>query len=467
MKRISSQEDTIAAIATPLGEGGIGIVRLSGPEALAIAERFFEPKQKTKTRDQKNFTVRYGHVVARNGKGAKKVDEALLTVMRGPKSYTGQDVVEISVHGGAAVLREVMRLAAEAGARPAEPGEFTKRAFLSGRMDLLQAEAVLDLIQAKSVQALRWASSQLEGAFSHKIKKIRTSLVEVLSHLEADVDFPDDFPETASLQVIEKQMAAAQTDIEGLLEGARLGFLAKRGLQVTIWGRPNVGKSSLLNQLAQNSRVIVTPYPGTTRDVVEEEIAVEGFPVRLQDTAGVQETGNPIEKEGVERSRKAMQAADLVLFVLDSSQGLHPEDKHLYEECREKAMIVVLNKCDLPAKTAPQELRELGMTMPVVLCSCVEEKGVERLRREIGSFITQGHADMTDETMVSTVRQRDLLRATAENLGRAREACAKRLSSEFIASDVRHALERLGMLVGEVVTDDILEAIFSKFCIGK
>ena len=464
MKPRSFREDTIVAIATAPGEGGIGIVRLSGPQALPLAGKFFEPKRSAGKEGQKSFTVRYGHVV--DGKTGIKVDEALLTVMRAPKSYTGEDIAELSVHGGPAVLGEVIRLAVEAGARLAEPGEFTKRAFLNGRMDLLQAEAVLDLIQAKSAQTLRWAASQLEGAFSQKIKNIKAVLVEVLSHLEADVDFPDDSPETDPLKDLEKKIASVHADIEDLLRGSRLGFLAKRGLKAVIWGRPNVGKSSLLNQLAQSSRVIVTPYPGTTRDVVEEEIAIEGFPVRLQDTAGVQDTSDPIEREGVERSRKAMQGADLVLFVLDSGQKLQAGDKKLYEECQGKASITVLNKSDLPPKITPQELKALGMTS-VVPCSCLEQKGMDSLKSEILRFMTQGAAGVADETVVSTVRQRDILQGASEDLVRALEACDKRLSGEFVAADIRHALDHLGLLVGEVVTDDVLEAIFSKFCIGK
>ena len=464
--KLHSSEDTIAAIATPLGEGGIGIVRLSGKEALAVAERFFEAKRKTRVRDQKSFTVRYGRVVLREGKDEKTVDEALLTVMRAPKSYTGEDVVELSVHGGQAVLREVLRLAVEAGARAAEPGEFTKRAFLNGRMDLLQAEAVLDLIQAKTSQSLRWASSQLEGGFSHKMQGLKRVLLELLSHLEADVDFPEDLPDTDSRKETGKKISAAQGNIRKLLESARLGFLAKRGLKAALWGRPNVGKSSLLNQLAQSSRVIVTPYPGTTRDVVEEEIVLEGFPVRLQDTAGVQDTGDPIEKEGVERSRKAMQGADLVLFVLDSGQALKPEDKKLYEECREKPVITVLNKSDLPAKISSEDLRSLGIRSAVA-CSCLKESGLEALQKEMAGFILQGMAEIPEEAVVSTVRQKDLLQQTADDLARAGEACQKGFSSEFIASDVRQALHHLGMLVGEVVTEDVLELLFSKFCIGK
>ncbi len=462
-----SSQDTIAAIATPPGEGGIGIVRLSGKNSLAIAEQIFESKQKKKVCEQKNFTVRHGHVVARSGQTKKTVDEALLTVMRSPKSYTGEDVVEISTHGGQAVLQEVLRLATQAGARLAEPGEFTKRAFLNGRMDLLQAEAVLDLIQAKTAQTLRWASSQLEGTFSRKMCAVKEALLELLSHLEADVDFPDDFPDTDSTKQIERKLLASQADIQALLDGSRLGFLAKRGLKVAIWGRPNVGKSSLFNQLTSSNRVIVTPYPGTTRDVVEEEVAIAGFPVRLQDTAGVQQTQNPIEKEGVERSRKAMDSADLVVFVLDGSQNLHPQDKELFEECREKAMILVLNKSDLSPKIGQQDLCAFGVTSPVVSCSCLEEKGVEGLKQEIFRFISKGIVEIPDEAVVSTVRQKNALQEAADDLKRAHEACVKCFSSEFIASDVRRALDQLGILVGEVVTDDVLETLFSKFCIGK
>lgn len=467
MKPHFSMEDTIAALATPPGEGGIGIVRLSGKKSITIADQIFESKSKMKAREQKNFTVRYGHVVTPTGPGNKIIDEALLTVMRSPKSYTGEDVVEISTHGGQAVLQEVLRLVTEAGARPAEPGEFTKRAFLNGRMDLLQAEAVLDLIQAKTAQALRWASSQLEGAFSHKIQGLKKMLLELLSHLEAQVDFPDDFPDTDTMKEIERKLSIVQTGIQALLDGARFGLLAKRGFKVAIWGRPNVGKSSLFNQLTGSSRVIVTPHPGTTRDVVEEEIAVGGFPVRLQDTAGMQETENPIEKEGVERSRKSMNSADLVIFVLDSSRDLSPQDRNLYEECREKTMILALNKSDLPPKIGQKDLLKWSVSSPVVTCSCLEEQGVEALRTKIFHFIHRGSVDIPDETVVSTVRQKNLLSEAGNDLSRAQGACSKCLSSEFIASDVKRALDQLYLLTGETTTDDVLELLFSKFCIGK
>ena len=469
MNRKISDEDTIAAISTPLGEGGIGVVRLSGKDAVAVADSLFESSTKKRVADQKTFTVQHGHVVLKNGAHLKEtVDESLLLLMRAPKSYTCEDVVEISAHGGSAVLRKILELAVQAGARLALPGEFTKRAFLNGRIDLLQAEAVLDLIQAKTEQSRRWAASQLGGSLSRNMQGMKDELVGILSHLEAAVDFPDDFPETESIPEIKKKFHKLENEVKAMLNSSELGLLAKRGLKVVILGRPNVGKSSLMNCLIKANRVIVTPYPGTTRDVVEEEMQIGGFPVRILDTAGIQDTEHPIEKEGIERSRKAILSADLILFVVDGSKVLGEADKKLLEETESSQKILVVNKVDLPKKFDPEILQAIAnKDVPVVESSCVTGNGVEALEKEILRFILGGRAQVPDETVVSSVRQKDLLEKMLLSLQNASEACTKNLSPEFIAVDVRLTLDHLGVLVGEVVTDDVLDVIFERFCIGK
>src|SRR3990167_8965301 len=292
--------DTIAAVSTPAGEGGIGIIRISGREAIPIADRLFESKKGISVSDQKSFAAQYGHIISTESPGGKEViDEALLLVMRAPKSFTREDVVEISAHGGTAVLQAILRLILKARARPAEKGEFTKRAFLNGRIDLIQAEAVLDLVKAKTELGRRWAAAQLEGGLSEKIRNFKRELLDILTHLEASIDFPEDSPDMDSIPKLGQRLGILSHGLKQLISNAAFGILAKNGLKVVIAGRPNVGKSSLMNQLARANRVIVTPYPGTTRDVIEEEIEIQGFSVRVVDTAGIQETTHPIEREGI------------------------------------------------------------------------------------------------------------------------------------------------------------------------
>ena len=457
-------EDTIVAVATPPGEGGIGVVRLSGTKAFEVADALFQSGSGARVSSQKGFTARYGRVVSENG---AVVDEAVLLVMRAPKSYTGEDTVEISAHGGSAVLQAIVGLALGAGARLAQPGEFTKRAFLNGRIDLLQAEAVLDVIRAGTERSRGWAVSQLEGTLSKKMKEWKEELIGIASHLEASVDFPDDSPDTESLERTAERLLRLRGELERILKDSELVFLAKRGFSVALCGRPNVGKSSLLNRLTRSDRVIVTPYPGTTRDVVEEQATVAGIPVRFLDTAGMRDTEHPIEKEGVERSKKAMASADLVLLVLDSSQALDAKDKELVGELGEKPALVVLNKRDLPQKLDKDSLeRALPKAWPVTDSSCVQEEGTQALEEAIASLLTQG-VEVPEEALISTARQKDLLEKISKELSAAEKTCRQGLSPELVASDVRQALGYLGEMVGEVFNEDILETLFKQFCIGK
>ncbi len=457
-------EDTIAAISTPLGEGGIGIVRLSGPRAVAIADRIFKPRGKTPLAGQKNFVASLGRVV--DPAGGKTVDEALALVMRAPKSYTREDVVEIHAHGSNVSLRAILDIAIHEGARLAAPGEFTQRAFLNGRIDLLQAEAVLDVIQSKTDLGRRWAASRLEGNLSANIARLKNELVETLSHLEAAVDFPEDFPDTAAQAEIAATLEHAAAEIRGWLKGSEISLLVKHGLQVVIAGRPNVGKSSLLNRLCGTNRVIVTPYPGTTRDLVEETASIRGFPLRFWDTAGIQDTDNPIEKEGIERTQKALGGADILLLVLDASLPFSEEDKKLLQQTAQNKRILVANKSDLPRKLDLKKVAVFAGSEPLLI-SCMEEKGTELLENEIFRLITQGSAEIPDESIIGSLRQKELLEKTADCVEQARQACRSGSSPEFAAADLRLALNHLGALVGEVLTDDILEVLFKRFCIGK
>ena len=468
MRRIECEEDTIAAISTPIGEGGIGVIRISGKKAIAIADKVFESKKKLPVKDQKSFTARYGCVLSKENAGKKSViDEVLLLVMRAPKSFTCEDVVEISAHGGVATLQAILDRVIKEGARLAAKGEFTKRAFLNGRLDLLQAEAVLDLVKAKTDLGRRWAAAGLEGVLSRQMKSFKEELVKLLSHLEASIDFPEDFPETDSVSQIGGQLAGLAGALRKILESANLGILVKKGLKVVIAGRPNVGKSSLMNRLTKADRVIVTPYPGTTRDVIEEEIEIRGFPIRVLDTAGIQETSHSIETQGIERSKRAVADSDLVLYILDGSQPFSAEDRELLEDLNGREKIVVVNKKDLQRKLDRSQLNGLTNGSSVVESSCILEDGVQALEDEIFRFISNGRLEASEETVVSSVRQKDLLEKVLKSVEEGKTACQLNRSPDLIAVEVREALNHLGALVGEVLTEDVLETLFSRFCIGK
>ncbi len=459
-------DDTIVAVSTPPGEGGLGVVRLSGPQAIAVADRIFDARDGQPLRTQKSQTVRYGHVVSKDLSTPALIDEALVLVMRAPKSYTREDVVEISAHGGTAVLQAIVGLALKEGARLAEPGEFTKRAFLNGRIDLIQAEAVLDLIQARTELGRRWAAARLEGTLSARLAALKEELVNILAHLEASIDFLEDLPDADPLVAIGKRFESCASTVQALLESAKTGLLAKNGLKTVLAGRPNAGKSSLMNRLSRADRVIVTPHPGTTRDVVEEMLSIGGFPVRLLDTAGIQETDHPVEKDGIERSHRAVVDADVVLFILDGSLPFSKEDEAVLAALKGKRVIAVVNKSDLPRKLDVAALEKRVGVKPVY-ASCVDEDGTKQLEESIFRVVSGGNFELSDEPVVGSVRQKDLLEKLKLDMTSAAEACIEGLSPEFVAVDARAALARLGELLGEVVSADVLETLFSRFCIGK
>lgn len=454
-------EDTVAAVATGMGEAGVGVIRISGPEALTVGARAFRPRAGKGLSERRSHSATYGWVVGAEG---NLVDEALALVMRGPRSFTGEDVVEIHCHGGQVAVRRVLEAVLQAGARIAEPGEFTRRAFLNGRMDLSQAEAVIDIIRAKTDKAMEAAVTQLRGGLREAVGELRDKLLEATAHLEADIDFPE-----LELEVQTGRQVVAHCEwvlgrIRALLDGARQGKLLREGFRVVLAGRPNVGKSSLLNRLVRENRAIVTDVPGTTRDVIEEWINLRGLPVVLADTAGIRETGDVVERLGVDRSRAMLEQADLILLVLDATQGLTAEDRALSQLLPEKTERVgLLNKVDLAATAAMSEVSGL-LGAPVMGVSAHTGAGIDELEQFIAR--AAGLVDK-EESVVANARQEEALRRAERHLEAALETYHGGLGSDLISIDIRAAWVVLGEITGESVGEDLLDQIFSRFCIGK
>lgn len=454
-------DDTIAAIATPLGEGGLAVIRISGPEALAVADRSFEPAGKGSVRPlaASSHTIHFGHVVHQG----RHVDEVLLAVMRAPRTFTRENVVEITCHGGLLPAKLVLDTVLANGARAAEPGEFTRRAFLNGRIDLVQAEAVADLIHSRTELALRAANEQLEGKLSRRINELRDELMRTLAHIEAHIDFPDEdiAPDTRSQLVARLQQGLAFMD--ELLRTANEGRILRRGIRAAIVGRPNAGKSSLLNQLLGQDRAIVSAIPGTTRDTIEETANIRGLPVIFIDTAGLREARDELEREGIRRSRKSLEQAEFVLQVLDGAEPLTPADKVFLDEFSGKKRILVCNKADLP--------RRLQWASPpganVVEVSCRTGQGIETLKEAVKDLVWSGEirAEML-ETMINS-RHQEALQRGRQALHQAVEALQADQTLELVAMELRIGANAVGEIVGKTTTEDLLDSIFSQFCIGK
>ena len=453
-----SLDDTIVAIGTPLGEGGIGIIRLSGPEARPILDRLVVPARRG-GHGWQPWRLTYGHV--REPADGAIVDEVLAVWMPAPRTYTRQDVAEIHCHGGYLPLRRVLELCLQAGARLAEPGEFTLRAFLNGRIDLAQAEAVADVARARSRVGLQSAVGQLEGRLSRQVREIRAGLVAALAHLEAAIDFPAD-----EIPAFDLETALARTGeaIDRLLAGAEQGILYRQGIRTAIVGRPNVGKSSLLNALLGSERAIVTPVPGTTRDTVEETALLGGIPLVLVDTAGIRKTVDPVERLGVERSQRAIAAADLVLLVLDGSEPLTADDRAIVDLARGRPTVLVVNKADLPS--AP------GMEAPfaglsTVHISALTGEGLDGLERTVLETVLGGHVQASEAPLVSRPRHVQALRRAQAHVAAALAAYREGWPEDCLAIDLRGAVSALGEITGETVSEDLLSRIFGEFCIGK
>lgn len=464
--------DTIVAIATPPGEGGIGTVRLSGPQAEAILSRIFVPASGRLTSSAEGWESHrlvFGYV--RDPFTSERVDEALAALMRAPHSYTREDVVEIDCHGGVVPLQRVISLCLREGARLAQPGEFTLRAFLNGRLDLAQAEAVLDVVQARTGEGLRMAVEQLGGGLSSRVKGVRARLLHALAHLEATIDFPEDDVPPAD---VSPDLQATLGDIQALVASASTGIVLRQGVRTALVGRPNVGKSSLLNALLRTERAIVTPIPGTTRDTLEEVANVRGVPLVLTDTAGLRgmdDTHDPIERIGMERTRRALSEADLVLLVFDGSQPLTEEDVALIGEARESATamcLAVINKADLPPALDRAMLEERLGGVEVVTASAVTEGGTGRLEEKLASLVLSGKAvPAPGEAAVTSVRHLDALRRAAEHVQSGLGSIEAGAPAALIAVDLHAALNTLGEITGETVGEDLLDEIFRNFCIGK
>lgn len=458
-------EDTIAAVATAVGEGGIGIVRLSGPAAVAIAAGLFSSAGGRPAAALPSRYAAYGRVV--DPADGKTIDEALLILMRAPHSYTREDVAEIHCHGGPLPLRRILGLALAAGARLAEPGEFTKRAFLNGRLDLSQAEAVIDVIRAKTDASLRLAVGHLSGAFSEKIRGFRREILRLIAHLEAAIDFPEEDIEELTAREVAAAVRDLGDEIGRLLATADTGRILREGLSTAIIGKPNVGKSSLLNALLGAKRAIVTDVPGTTRDLIEEYVNIGGIPLKVVDTAGIRETADVVERIGVEKAREALAQADLVLVLLDASLPLSAEDKEVLGLLEGRQAVVLINKTDLPAVIDMGEVADLAAGKPVIRISALEGIGVEELERTIGELVYSGRVVQGEGAFVNNVRHSHILQQALARLHEALAAVDAGLPPDCAVVDLRAAWEVLGEITGETVGDDIIHQIFSQFCIGK
>ena len=480
-------EDTIVALSTPIGEGGIGIVRLSGPASLAIADAVFVSKDGGKPSGYESYTVHYGHVVDRVSgigyrvSGLRKnrtkpetrnpkpaiIDEALLTVMRAPKSYTREDIVEINCHGGIQAMKKVLDLVARRGARIAEPGEFTKRAFLNGRIDLVQAEAVIDVIRAKTEGSLKVAVSQLEGELSKTVNRALDEVVSIAAHVEASIDFPDEALDAAERRALLKKTKTVITELSRLIRTYDEGAVLREGILAIICGKPNVGKSSLMNLLLKRDRVIVSPIPGTTRDTVEEMINLRGIPIRLVDTAGIAESEDILVREGISRSKKYLALADIVIMMFDHSEKLDAADLALVKLMQNKKTVVVLNKVDLPRKVDLKRLRVLFKKERIVEVSVGTKKNIEALEEAIAGAVWGGTFWQGEGAILSNARHKGLLDKSFENMLSVKRALEDALDPELVAVDLKEAIFNLGLITGRSVSDDVLDRIFEQFCIGK
>jgi tRNA modification GTPase len=460
---LNGERDTIAAIATPHGESGIGIVRVSGPSAEKVATRLFRPKKRTAR--LRSHHLYYGEII--DPENRKSLDEVLLTLMRRPKTYTREDVLEINCHGGYLVLKRILELVLGQGVRLAQPGEFTKRAFLNGRIDLSQAEAVIEVIRAKTAKSLKMANQQLRGNLSHEVEGLRARVVRSLALVEALIDFPDEEIEVQE-DVMRMNLEESQKGVEGLIESYEEGRIYRDGVSVSIVGKTNVGKSSLLNVLLKESRAIVTPIPGTTRDVIEEVINIHDIPIRLVDTAGMRRASDPVEREGVRLAKGKVAEADMVIVVVDGSRRLDAHDWEIIDEVREKKKVVAVNKKDLPMKISMEQIHGALPNARVVEISALKNRGIDTLKRCLYSTLTRdGIGPDMGEVVVVNARHKKALEGSLECLRRSREGIEGKIPLEFVALELRSCLDHLGEIGGETATEEVLEYIFSQFCIGK
>ncbi|MCB2343164.1 tRNA uridine-5-carboxymethylaminomethyl(34) synthesis GTPase MnmE [Clostridium estertheticum] len=454
--------DTIAAISTSIGEGGISIIRISGDKAINIVDSIFVGNNNRKLNDFKSYTMRYGHIIDKDG---VRLDEVIISYMKGPKSFTAEDTIEINCHGGVVGTNRILQEVIRSGARIAEPGEFTKRAFLNGRIDLSQAEAVMDIIRAKTELSMKSALMQSEGSISREIKNVRNKLLSVIAHIEVTVDYPEEDIEDVTANEVREEVTLIISEIDMLLSTADEGKILREGLSTVIVGKPNVGKSSLLNALVKEKRAIVTEVPGTTRDAIEEYISIEGIPVKIVDTAGIRETDDIVEKIGVETSKQKIDEADLVILMLDSSMDLSREDIEIIDYIKEKKYIVLLNKSDLGGKIDISELRNLKSKY-ITEISIKTGFGLDDLRNNIKDLFFNGEIK-TEGVFVTNNRHKQALIRAKENLESSLSALEYTSAIDLASIDIRNAWMNLGEITGEALDEDIIHKIFSEFCLGK
>ena len=457
------EETTIAAIATAPGEGGIGIIRLSGVSALEIADKIFHTGKIKTFKDAVPRMMYFGHVAD----GGKRIDEGLAVYMKAPHSYTGEDVVEIQIHGSAEALRETLSLALRSGAVPAMRGEFTKRAFLNGRLDLAQAEAVMDIISAKGEAALTQAESHLSGALSGFVHEVMEELKDLITKLEVTIDYPEEDLEDLTMEETGDALAAIDKSLSALLKRSEEGRVIREGLRTAIIGRPNAGKSSLLNALLQEERAIVTDVPGTTRDTIEEAVRISGVSLLLMDTAGLRETDNKVEQIGIKRARASMEKADLILAVIDGSSPLDEEDKTILHGLGGKKAIVILNKYDLTPEVKAEDIWEIAGQIPVVSLSARYGSGMDELRDELRKITEKQDTDAGRILFLTNLRHVELVRKALDNVLRARASVREGLQADFIVIDLTEAWKTMGEITGDTMDDELIHSIFSRFCVGK
>ena len=456
-------DDTIAAIATAPGEGGIGIIRISGEKSLQVAQSIFKSKSGKMIKDYNTRTLIYGNIVD----GEKVIDEVLLAYMKGPNSYTAEDVIEINCHGGFISVKKILELILSKDVRLADAGEFTKRAFLNGRIDLSQAEAIIDVIKSKTDMAHEVAQSQLEGSLAKKIKDLRMNVTEVLAHLEVSIDFAEEDVEEITYQTLEEKALNLRDEIKKLYDTAESGKILRDGLKTVIVGKPNVGKSSLLNSILGENRAIVTDIAGTTRDVIEEFVNIKGIPLKIVDTAGIRETEDVVEKIGVEKSRESFSTADLVIMVLDASRKLSQEDMEILENLKNKKTIVLLNKMDLEPQIELEKIEEFVNSEDIIKISALKHQGIEELQDKIEAMVYHGSVKNSSNLMITNSRHKDALFKAYESINDAINAIEQRMPYDFIEVDFKNIWDYLGYINGDTIREDLLDTIFKNFCIGK
>lgn len=454
--------DTIAAISTGMTNSGIGIVRITGPEAFVIADRMYDSKNGKKLQDMPSHTIQYGFIKDQD----EMIDEVLVMLMRGPRSFTAEDTVEINCHGGVYAMKRILELAVKCGARPAEPGEFTKRAFLNGRIDLSQAEAVIDVINAKNEYALKSSVSQLKGSVKKVITEIRSKLIYEIAFIESALDDPEHISLDGYPKQLSEKISELEKKMEELIASAENGKRMREGIKTVIVGKPNAGKSSLMNILLGEDRAIVTDIAGTTRDVLEEQISIHGISLNILDTAGIRNTDDVVEKIGVDRAKNHVKDADLIIYVVDSSTALDENDMEIMEMIQNNKAIVLLNKMDLIPVTTEEMLRN-KTTHPIIPISAKEEQGIDQLESALKEMFYEGNISFNDQVYITNIRQKAALTEALESLKKVQDSIAMDMPEDFFSIDLMSAYEELGSIVGESVGEDLVNEIFSKFCMGK